>query len=175
MKLTTEKIGAENIDIEVNQSGEFHAEFNEEKFRATTQAELIEQLRRAVKKAKAVKPVDVTVLRLRERTTRKDWDNEIFETTEEGTLGVVDAKLRGYNERNHVFLLVDDKKQKFQLGGYKNGDAVIVRRLTAAEKRDYAVLVEAERVALTGLEDFIGLVKIDAKKTLAAAAGKDED
>lgn len=168
MKLTTEKISEQRIDIEVDTNGGFSATFNDQDFNAKTRLELIEQLKKAVKRFERVTPVEVTILGLVRKKNRKSWDSEAFE---QGA-GAVNAKLRGRHVRNRVWLMEsddDDKACKFHLGGYKS-DGTIVRRLTPKETLRYNELLEQKRVAETALEDFVGSVKVDPYQALNNAA-----
>jgi hypothetical protein len=172
MKFATEKVRGEAIDIEVNGAGEFSATYEDQDYTANSKKELIEQLDRAVKKAKTVKAVDVTVLGLVEKTARSRWDTERFEQGD----GFVQAKLRSRHERQRVWLMVtDDKdKTKFAIGNYRS-EGTIVRRLTPAECAHYLELCAAVRVAEAALKAFIDEVQIEPaemlKQASVAAAG----
>lgn len=170
MKLATETVSKQKIEIEVDSHGQFSAEFNDMSFSAKTRLELLEQLKKAVRTFEKTKPVLVTVLGLVRKANRRSWDTEHFI---QGA-GTVDAKLRGHHDRNRVWLLTSEDGQKFQVGGYRS-DATIARRLTTAEAVRYGELVEAIRVATTALEDFVGCVGIDPAKALEAASRKVED
>lgn len=170
MKLITASLGNAKIEIHVDQNGTFSAEFEDQHFTAKTQAELLEILKRVVKKAERQGSVDVSVIGI-VPATKTYGSREPFQKGD----GVVDAKLRGAHERqSHCFLLVtDDKaKQRFQAGRYSSGDGTICRRLNLAETTEYLRLCEAHRVAETALEDFIGAAKIDPEQALADARKK---
>jgi len=166
MKFGTETVGKHAIAVEIDGRGTFSAEFNDEDFSAPTHKELVEMLRKAVRKASKVKPVEVTILGLVPKTVRKSWDNELFI---DGA-GTIDAQLRGRHSRNRVYLLKTENGSKFQLSEYGRKERPIVRRLTEVEKQQYLTLLEAQRVAATALEDFIGEVSINPDQALAAAA-----
>lgn len=163
MKLDTLQIGKRAIEIEITPAGKFIAVLEDMDFKADTKAELIEQLKKAVKRADRVKPIAVTVVGLVPKRGRKSWDHEHFENG----AGAVDAVLRGYHQRNRVWLLTSvDGGHKFNVGGWSSEGTVIVRRLTLAETLEYTKKLEAMRVAKTALEDFIGAAKVDPAKLL---------
>jgi hypothetical protein len=171
MKLTTEKIGDQRIDIEVDGNGKFSATFDETDYTAKTIEELRELLRSAIKKAKATKPIEVTVLGLVPR--KKSIYSGNGEPFEDGP-GYVQAKLRGeHGTRRHVYLLISDddrfENEKFQIGGYGSNDAEIVARLSLVEVLRYTELLELKRAATTAVEDFVGAHKFDITEALAAA------
>jgi hypothetical protein len=171
MKLTTEKIGDARIDLDVDGHGTFSAEFNDQRYTAKTREELVEQLKKAVKKASQQGAVDVTVLGIVESGKQRGGYSSDGPFKKGG--GFVQAKLRARHERQHnTWLLVTDDDRfastKFQVGSYSH-DGDIVRRLTIAEAMEYMKLIEAERVAKTALEDFVGAVKLDVDAALEAA------
>lgn len=170
MKLTTEKIGEARIDIEVDGDGKFWGEFNDQTYSAKTRDELLELLKKAVKKATSQGAVDVTVLGLVPAVKgRYGYDSGPFAPGD----GVVHAKLRSKHERQSQYLLLSDgdgERTKFQVSTYRRADgAVIARRLTLEEVREYQQLCETMRVAKTALEDFVGRVQIDPDKALKDA------
>lgn len=165
MKFGTEQIGKHKIEVEVDRKGQFSAEFDEVTYSASTVNELTDVLKKAVKRLEKVKPIAVTVLGMIKKAPTSKWDTEKFS---EGD-GAIDALLRGYHERNRVWLLTTVEGQhKFQVGGYGNR-AVIARRLTLQETIDYQARLEARRVAVTAVEDFIGAAKVDPAALLEAA------
>lgn len=172
MKLSTETIGDQKIEIEVEQGGMFVASFNDHDYRASTRVELLDQLKTAVKKAAQQGMVDVSVLGLVPTTN----DDRLYSRTTPYKLGdgVVHAKLRSRHEREYnTYLLVSDAKQKFKVSGSLEG--TIARRLTDPEVAEYLRLREALRVATTAVEDFVGAVKLNPDEALASAAKKGGD
>lgn len=178
-RVSVQVVGAHRIDINVDDNGNFSAEFNDQDFSAKTKADLVEKLTKAVKRADAQGVVDVTVLGLVPLMPGKGsaWRGR-GEHFEQGA-GFVNAKLRGQHERSyHTYLLVSEAGigykagVKFQVSGSREG--VICRRIDLQEGLRYMELLEAKRTADTALEDFIGLVKIDVDETLAAARKKEK-
>jgi hypothetical protein len=173
MKLGTERIGNARIDIEVDTNGSFSADFNDQHFSSRTRLELVEQLKRVVKKAEQQGTVDVTVLGLvPNKGRRSGFGDDPFDQGD----GAVHAKLRTKHEREHgTYLMVSDDsaKQKFKVGNYSRRDVVVCRRLTEVEVVTYKQLCEARRLAVTALEDFVGDHKIDMDEALAGARKKE--
>lgn len=170
MKLGIDRIGVDQVPLEVHVSegGEFSAEFDEERYTATTRKELLEKLEKAVKAARETNPIDVTVLGLVPVSDRKGgWSSDPFEAG----AGVVQAKLRGKHQReyNAWLMITDDGKKRFKYSSSRRESIQIARRLNAAEVREYLALREAIRVAETALEDFVGKVQIDPEEALQAA------
>lgn len=164
MKLTTAKLGKHKIDIEVGHNGKFSAVLDDQDYSADTQAELLEQLKKAIRRLEKQKPIEVTVLGIvkSKHGHYRDYN--------EGD-GFLHALLRGRHDRNRVWLMTtEDGKEKFQIGGYER-DGTIVRRLTHAETSAYMALLEQRRKTKTAIEDFIGAVKLDPYKAL----GKGEE
>lgn len=170
MKLGTERVGVHKIDLEVDGTGKFSAEFNDQIFEAQTRKDLLEKLEKAVKKASQQGVVDVTVLGL--VPGKKDKHGRFDDGPFEVGAGVVHAKLRARHEREYnAYLLVSEENQKFKVHGFDRG-AVIARRLNDAEALRYLELKEAVRMAETDLEDFVGLVKLNPDDALNAARVK---
>lgn len=167
MKLSDVKIGERKIAIEVSATtGKFTAEFDEQDYSADTRADLVEQLKKVVKRADRSRPIGVTMLGMVVKTARKSWAME--------GAGTVDAMLRGRHDRNRAWLLTSvDGKHKFQVSGYSS-DATIARRLTLAEALEYREKFEAVRAATTALEDFVGAVKVDPAELLRKAVADGE-
>lgn len=171
IKLTTDRIGDHRIDIFVDSSGGFSAEFNDQSYSASTRRELLEQLQKAVRKAKQQGLVPVTVLGLVPAKPNK-WNRKPDEPFESGA-GVVDAQLRAQHERQHnTFLLItDDKKTKFQVETWRHRDGVTVaRRLTVEEAHLYVALRGAVEVAEQQLKAFTESVAVDPADLLHEAA-----
>jgi hypothetical protein len=164
MKFSTERILDKRIDVEIDGSGMFSAEFEDQDYSAPTRKELVEKLQAAVRKAKKQGTVNVTVLGLVPAAKRYASDDNYAPGA-----GVVHAKLRARHERQNAWLLISESKQRFQVGTYRT-DSTIVRRLTDAEVAGYLDLREAVRMAEVALEDFIGAVKIDPDQALQDAA-----
>lgn len=170
MKLGTEHINGERIDVEVSADGLFTAHFNDQSYAAKTRVELIDLLKKAVKKFQQQATVDVTVLGLVPTTTSRAHSYRPDSPYELGA-GVVHAKLRSRHEREYnTYLLVSDdegKAQKFKVSGSREG--CIARRLTLAETIKYLDLREQLRIATTAVEDFVGAVQIDPDHALLTA------
>jgi hypothetical protein len=168
MKLTTEKIGNEQVEIHVSPSGDFMAELNDQSFRASTRDELISKLQAVAKKAAQRGVVDVTVLGLVEQDGSKmSHSLDPFSTGD----GFVHAKLRAKAEREHsTFLLISESKKKFKVSGYDR--RIIARRLTVQEEEEYTALVATVRAAEQQLKAWIELVQIDPEEAMKAAAAK---
>lgn len=165
MIFATEKLGKHSIEIEVDRKGKFSAQFDDQDYAAETHAELVELLKKAVKRHDRYKPIEVTVLGVMFKPARRSFDNEKIMAGD----GTIDAVLRGYHARNRVWLLTSvEGSEKFQLGGY-NCKGVIVRRLTLEETLRYLKLAEDRRIAATAIEDFVGSVKVDPKELVEAA------
>lgn len=175
MKLTTERILDEKIDIEIDGHGTFSAEFNDQDYSAPTRKELLEKLQVAIRKARLQGTVPVTVLGL-VPVVKKQWSSDGH--YDKGA-GIVQAMLRARHERQSCWLLVSEEKKKFQVSVYEREGVVIARRLNLAEVTRYLDLREAVRVAEVALEDYVGSVKInpddalhDATQTLEKAKAK---
>jgi hypothetical protein len=169
VKFATERIGDHRIDIEVDGSGQFTAEFNDCNYSHATRLGLLEELKKAVRRAELQGVVDVTVLGLVavSNAHKRHYSNEPYEPG----AGVVQAKLRGKHERQHAtwLLVADEGKPRFQVSGYARDNVQIARRLTVVEIKQYLALRETVRVATCDLEDFIGSVKIDPAAALEGA------
>jgi len=164
MQLSTERIGKERIEIHVTDLGEFWAEFEDNTYRATTKLELLEQLRKAIKKASETAPIPVTVLGLVPAKPDK-WNRQPDEPFEPGP-GALQAKLRGEHERQSRYLLITDDKKKFQVGTYQRDRVIIARRLTAAEVEHYLELREALTRASKAVDEFENEVRADPAQLL---------
>lgn len=175
MKLQDERIGKESIVIEVTQAGRFTATYNDAEYWADTRQALIEQLKKAVKKADGQGVFDVTVLGLVRSTVRQGFvsGNEPFTSG----IGTVDAKLRSKHEKNwNTYLLITDglefsdakgKEIKFQISGSRNG--LICRRLTTGENLEYLNLASALKDAQAALGAFEQRMKLDPDEALRGA------
>lgn len=165
MKISTEKIGDEQIEIEVTPEGRFEASFNEEDYRAETKGELLDILRAAVGKAKQARaPMPITLLN-RIRGKKTSW-GEIGIIEGRGTL---DLMLRGVHSRTRVILLTDgDKKIQFDNGW--GGNKAVARRLTANEKAEYQELTAALDRASAAYSAFEAKVLIDPKAAMESPA-----
>jgi len=164
MKLSNERIGKHDIAIEVNGAGRFEAIFDDQEYTAPTLADLMEQLKRAVKKAEMTTAVDVTVVNMVPRTGPKSqfYREDPFEVGR----GVVHAKLRGKHERQGAFLLTSDDGKKFKLTLYGHGTSNICRRLTVDEVATYTALAQSVDIAEASLAKFLDGVHLNPAKAL---------
>jgi hypothetical protein len=171
MKLTTDTINGVNIDVEVNSSGQFSAEFEDVSYSAPTRLALLEQLTKAVKKAQQAGIVPVTILG-RVKKDPKDRHAHMYDSGPyENGAGVIHALLRSKHAKEwNAYLLVSDDadKQKFKMSGSREG--VLARRLTADEVTHWKALRDALDLAELALEEFEKHVSIDADEALEAAA-----
>lgn len=172
IKLGTERIGPDRvaIDVTVDGSGIFHAEFNDQEFSSKTRMELVEQLTKAVKVAASQRPVDVTVLGIRPQSKQEAarWGGSSEKFTE--GIGAVQAQLRGKHERqSHTWLLqtVDKPVVKFQVSYSRDGQ--ICRRLTAEEIAHYTDLAQQAEAAAAALKAYIESVSLDPEEALEEA------
>lgn len=162
MKISTERIGDEQIEIEVTPSGRFEASFNEEDYRAETKGELLEILRAAVGKAKQARaPLPVTLID-RVRGKRNSWDSLGSVIDGRGTL---DMLLRGVHARTRVVMLLDGEK-KIQLDTSWGNNRFIARRLNSDEKAEYEELTVALDRASAAYNAFKAKVLIDPKDAM---------
>lgn len=165
MKISTERIGDELIEIEVTPSGRFEASFNEEDYRAETKGELVELLRAAVGKAKQARPPMPITLLNRIRGKKTSWGKQgIIEGR-----GTLDLMLRGVHSRTRVILLTDGD-QKIQLDLGWGGNKAVARRLNANEKAEYQELTAALDRASAAYSAFEAKVLIDPKAAMESPA-----
>lgn len=157
MELKKIEIGAERISVHVANDGSFWAEFDGQRYEEKTLDELKTKLTKVVKASAQRGTIEVSVLGLVPNENKK-MSRSLEGPFVEGN-GVVQAKLRGKHERQWgVYLLVSDDGQKFQVGGYRRGSGVIVRRLTDNEIARYVALratAEAAQHALTEFENSV--------------------
>jgi hypothetical protein len=167
MRLGSERIGSETIDVEVDVNGVFMATFDGQDYDATTRLELIEKLTKAVKRSALRGVVDVTVLNLVPNKNRSGWDNGPYALGS----GVIDATLRSKHDRQHnTYLLTSCDGKKFQVSGAREG--TIARRLTAKEQIEYLKLCQERDSAVAAVEAFAAAVRIDPDKALTGARKK---
>lgn len=169
MKIKTETIQGENIDIEIDSSGMFSADYDEESYRGKSLEELLEKLKRAVNKSRDQRAVDVTVVGLIPREKKSSIYRE--EPYVEGD-GLITATLRKKHERQSMYLLTADDGTKFQLSSYREGRTKICRRLTPEEMATYQALAAASTDAQAALENWLVTVRVDADELLGAKGGR---
>lgn len=150
MKVATERIGGEAIDVDVDSAGTFRATFKDGDYQAKSLEGLREQLAKAEKAQLNSKPVDVTILNL-----TRAAGNTARERYETGR-GVVHAKLRGRHERERTWLLTDLHGNKFSLAAHFR--TPVCKRLGEAEVAIYeklaADLTAAEKAMRAFEEEF---------------------
>lgn len=156
--VTNVMINNQTVEIEVDGSGRFTAEFDDQDFTAKTMEELGEQLRVAGKKSRETKAVDVSVI---DHVLSKDR----YDPLQSG-IGVVHAKLRGQHERNHEWLLTAESGQKFKVRQWGSGERVICRRMTESEVAEYMQLANAVKTAEKVFESFRAKMRADPKRLL---------
>lgn len=155
--------GVEPIDVHVDGSGTFIAEFNDQEYEAASRKELDAKLTKAVKVFSETGIVDVTVIG---RTVLKR-----SKSVEREAADAVHAKLRSKHERQYnTWLLVTEDGIKFQVSG--SYDGTIVRRLTDAEVERYRALVATRIAAERAVQEFIDDVKIHPDEALKQAGKK---
>jgi hypothetical protein len=164
-KFATERILDEEIDVEVTSGGVFTAEYNDQSYDAKTLDELRARLLKAVKRAKATKAVDVTMINY---VPKSQSGNHRFvrEDPYETGVGFVHAKLRSKHERSSAWLLTSDDGTKFQVSSYGSVSQNICRRLTLAEALEYDRLAKALAAAEEALEAWTVTVRLDPEKAL---------
>lgn len=162
-KVTTDQIGTEKIEIFVDASGQFHAEYNDESFNADTRAGLLDLLSKAVKSKEKETAIPVTFIDLVPSTKNSGWGDDKYTTGR----GIMHAKLRGKHAReSNTYLFVsDDGKTKFKMGRY-NGLNKLCRRLTPEEIAEYTRLAKEVDFAEANMDGWLATVHVDAKDVL---------
>lgn len=157
--LGIKRIADTNIKIEVNDAGVFSASFEEETFSGKTMEQLEGSLKAAIKKAKELHPVDVSVVgkvpKLHDPYGHKYTDG----------VGVVHAILRKRHDRSAVYLFTAADGTKFQLSSYHSRDH-ICRRLTDEETAEYLRLRQAVEAAKVVLEAWTEERRVNADEAL---------
>jgi hypothetical protein len=164
-KVATERILDEEIDVEVTGGGVFTAEYEDQAYDAKTLDDLRAKLLKAVKRAKATRAVEVTVINT---IPKSQIGNHRFireDPYEEG-VGLVHAKLRAKHERSSAWLLTSNDGTKFQITSYGSASQNICRRLTLAEAVEYDQLAKALATAEAALEAWTAAVRLDPEKAL---------
>lgn len=172
MKLGSDFYKGESVDIHVDNEGKFYAEHDNETYAALTRQELLEDLHKAISRAKSANPVEVTVLGLVPTDPIADRTRFGRDAAFKSGDGVVNAKLRGKHGRNwgtFLFVTADKAKTKFQMQGTR--EATVARRLTEAEIAEYMRLTATFRAAESARDAFIESVQIDPEEALKS---KDE-
>lgn len=167
MKLGSDFYKGESVDIHVDNDGKFYAEHDGETFTSLTRQGLLDDLHRAIARAKAANPVKVTVLGLVPTDPIADKNRYGANSAFKSGDGVVHASLRGKHGRNwgtFLFVTDDAKKQKFQLQGTR--EATVARRLDGVEVQEYTVLLAVFREAESALKAFVERVEIDPEQAL---------
>jgi len=163
-KITTDHIGPARVAIEifVDSSGQFSAEYNDERYSANTRADLLVLLEKAVKQAAAEKAAPVTIVNLVYPEKKSHWENPV----EEGR-GVIHAQLRGKHGREHsMWLFTSESGVKFKLGGYGDRLSQLCRRLTPEEVADYATLVAAIDTAQAAFDAWLQARHVSPQEAL---------
>lgn len=151
MRLTSERIEGELVEIDVDGSGTFWAEFADVRHSGATLLELKEKLGREIKKAKETKPLEVTVVDLVPNVKKGGWENGAYRDGR----GAVHALLRGKHKTQGQYLLRDLEGKAFQISTYSNGGHKILRRLSDEEIAEYARLAGEADGATKALEEWI--------------------
>jgi hypothetical protein len=152
--------GIAPIDVHVDGSGMFLAEFNDNEYEAASRKELDAKLQKAVKQFRETGVVDVTVIGRAVMKRSKSVDRESGEA--------VHAKLRSKHERQYnTWLLVTEDGIKFQVSG--SYDGTIVRRLTDDEVARYRALIATKTAAERAVQAFVDDVKIEPDTALREA------
>jgi hypothetical protein len=171
-KLTTDTIGTERIDIYVDGSGLFSAEYLDERYSAETRKLLLEKLEKAVKAHQNERAIPVSIVNLVRNTDRKGWNNDAFASGR----GVIQAKLRGKHQRlfdTWLYATDDDKQQRFsRRQSYRDG--TLCRRLTDAEIAEYLALAKQADEAEAVLKEWITERAIDPEEALTEEALTEE-
>jgi hypothetical protein len=160
MKVTTDQVGAQRIDIFVDNSGEFHAEYNEQSYRAETRMLLIKQLEKAVKSAENEKAIPVTIIDMVVSADKRD------EGKYESGRGVIQAKLRGKHGREWStwLFMTDDGKKKFKLSSHETRK--LCRRLTPEEIAEYERLAARVDEAEMLMAEWLATVHVSPEEAL---------
>lgn len=156
VRVGAETVQGERIDIEVEKSGQFSADWDGHTFREDTKAKLLEALKKAIKASSKRPPVEVTIL---------DWRFESnFNDDDRGY--VAHVQLRGQNVRTHQYLLTctgeDGEPEKRTIYANEFTERV-VRRLTDEEVAEYSVLVDKVKQAEAAVQAFREARAFDAE------------
>lgn len=160
--IETRRVAGEEVKITfAPRSGTFYATFDQVEYSGKTLDEIGEKLKKAEKRAKTFKPIDVTLLGAAwEKSKGESWRGASREpelqTGTEYRGKSLDVLLRGRNDRTRQALItVHD--QKVALETYRNSTTQFVRRLSAGEHRQYrelcATLAAAESDLKTWIEE----------------------
>jgi len=164
MKLGTERIGGRDgprIEIEVDALGVFSAEVDEVEYTGKTKDELIEKLKKAVRRQARMTPVEITILDFDPAIRDRPRYNRTREETEEGRH--THATLRGQNPRTRELLLTIDGKKSAEY----SLDDQITRRLSDAEVAEFQRLKVAIAAAEAAYAEWLKGVSFDVKGWLA--------
>lgn len=128
----------EKIDLYVDNSGTFRAEYQGEEYHAATAVEVKTMLTKAIRADKETRAVSVSIIDLVPNTKKKrdSWGDRP-EPFVEGR-GVVHGKLRGRHGHHHEWLLeADGKKFTLRCSGSNN---IICLRLSPTRVKEYLQL-----------------------------------
>lgn len=161
MKIATETIGGQKIDIDVDGAGVFRATYEEEEYRGESLKAVKDKLIEAAKQVQIERAVPVSVLDWIPTKEKSRYGKT--EPFEQGT-GVVHATLRGQHARLKSWLLSGPEGQKFRLSTYDH--SWIAHRLAEAEVSEYHALKDAIKVAEDAYQAFLDRVLIDPRAAL---------
>lgn len=162
MKVTTDTIGKEKIDIHVDSSGHFWAEYEDERYEDETRKALLEKLAKAVKRHESEKAVRVTLVDV-QPTTRKSFSYGPYEPGR----GVLHARLRGKHGRewNAWLFVSEDGKTKFKMASH-NGGFTLCPRLSAEQVAEYERLSGAIETAKAAYAEWLKGVEVTPEEAL---------
>lgn len=155
----------EKIDLYVDNSGTFRAEYQGVEYHAATAADVHKMLTKAVRADKESRAVSVSILDHVPNPESKDSKNRRWGSSWEPFVsgrGVVHGKLRGRHGHHHEWLLEADGK-KFTVRCY-DSDNVICLRLSPTRVKEYLTLAEAFDRAKAALTAWKEENTVDAKE-----------
>jgi hypothetical protein len=172
MKITTVTVGDEEVEIEVDMNGRFHAEYDGQSVGGDTLQEVKDHLVKMNRKVLDERAVPVTIIGI--VPVEKQKDRHGFRTSDpfEDGVGVLNAKLRGRHARTREFLYIAEgenaeERKKFSLhySGSKRYQ-VACRRLSLAESLEYIRLAKAAEFAQQQLDVWIDARRLDPAKAV---------
>jgi hypothetical protein len=167
MKVTSVEIGGEQVAIDVDVSGRFHARYDDTNIGGDTLQEVKDQLAKMNRKTLDARAVPVTVIGIVPNEEQRK-----FGTVDPyvNGIGVLNALYRGKHARNGYHLLVADsstgaERKKFNISTYGTHDRhqVICRRITLDETMEYLRLAKAAEYAKQQLDVWIKERRVDPK------------
>jgi len=160
MKVTTDQILTEKIDIHVDNSGQFWAEFNDMRYTADTRMKLLEDLKKAVKAAEGEKAVPVTLINVSKKKEYSYGGSAYSQGR-----GIVHCRVRGKHGREYnTFLFVTDDGTKFKRSTHDAGD--LCRRLSESEIAEYERLTKIIDAAEADFNGWLKGVTISPSEAL---------